>query len=239
MPITLTKIADNWDTLPTEQKQAAFDKVSVDAPMPSIEELRKISPFRIVRYCDNVDFLLGTTLTAIPKTQLVMPEGLLSITNYENINRVTIANTISGKGNCKMAVTVDNKTFQIYDKLKRQWEPITSMTADNLLAKGMSITDIEGLTKTEWGVITNNCKADGLGFAYALDITDSTDACKIDTLTMNVDMRGTWQGATLNTDYSYTYNNTLLTVTILQDGSYKINYPQCLEETPKIEKESR
>ena len=54
-----------------------------------------------------------------------------------------------------------------------------------------------------------------------------SDTCKTDNLTLQVDMKGSWQSALKGTDFNYGYPaNDQLKVVLLKDGSYKINYTE-------------
>ena len=64
--------------------------------------------------------------------------------------------------------------------------------------------------------------ASGLGIAMGIP---SSKVVSVDNLAMQVDMKGAWNHAVYGTDVTYGYtNNNVLTVKLLTDGSYKINY---------------
>lgn len=217
---SLVKSANNWASLSAVEKEEILKKASVT--MPSISELGKISPFKIISYADDSDFLgINYVLTGVPKDQVVLPANLLDISSYEGINSINIASTISPNAQCRLAVTTDNKTYQVYDAPAKKWKPIEA-TAPSMLKEGMTIGSLALINRAAWDLLTKD--ASGIGLAYCLSISEATDNCKIDTLTLNVDMKGTWVGAIHGTDYQYEYSNELLTVNILTDGSYKINY---------------
>ena len=89
----------------------------------------------------------------------------------------------------------------------------------------MSVADVSALTDTEWNMLVSYGVGDGIAFAYSLDITVDTDKAEIDELTLNAEMRGSWNKAFHGTDYTYGYPfYDQLSVKLLKDGSYKINY---------------
>ena len=166
--------------------------------------------------------ITNTTVTAIPKTQTVYPTKLIKTSPFEKLNSVSITATSSGAGDIKVAVTTDLTNYKVWDKVTLAWIDIPK---SDVATRGMSVSDVASLTDTEWNMLVSYGVGDGIAFAYSLDITADTDKAEIDELTLNTEMRGSWNKAFHGTDYTYGYPfYDQLSVKLLTDGSYKINY---------------
>lgn len=213
------KLADSWTALTDAEKKALFE--GTNYLKPSVDEIKSLGDFKCLVYSDNSDAKFK--LTGVPNDQLVLPSGLISMLSFDGINNISLANTVSTNGIIKMAVTLDKSIYYTYDSTNSKWNSI-SPTADDLLANGMAPTQIATVNRKAWDSLVGSSET--IGFAYLLSESAETDVVKVDTLTMNVDMKGSWVKATHNTDYTYAYTtNRSLTVDLLTTGDFKINYP--------------
>ena len=69
----------------------------------------------------------------------------------------------------------------------------------------MTPTQLSTLTSAEWKTLLGDDTT--LGIAYSLELSDTTDKADIDSLTLNVDMKGTWAKAMYGDEYTYAYSN--------------------------------
>ena len=212
------KLATNWSSKSDSDKLALIKAVK---NFPTISDLSTIGKFKVISMSGDTP-VTNTTVTAIPKTQTVYPTKLIKTSPFEKLNSVSINATSSGAGDIKVAVTTDLATYKVWDKVTLAWIDIPKT---DVATRGMSVADVSTLTDTEWNMLVSYGVGDGIAFAYSLDITADTDKAEIDELTLNAEMRGIWNKAFHGTDYTYGYPfYDQLTVKLLTDGSYKINY---------------
>ncbi|WP_110955225.1 LamG domain-containing protein [Anaerosinus massiliensis] len=126
--------------------------------------------------------------------------------------------------NIRFMVTTDLQHYKVFNFSTNSWEDIENF--DELKTVGISYDKMSSIQRDKWDELTvGNFK--GIGFAFLLgeELYESTAA--IDSLSMQVDMKGSWDKAIHGTDYIYGYpRNNLLRVTLKTDGDYKINYSE-------------
>lgn len=219
---SLLQIATNWSTLAAAEKKVLFD--SATSEMPNISSLSDLGAFKVVAFKENATDMIAPTcrLTAIATDHLVMPKGLIPIQNFEGIDKATLTITTSGQGSCKVLVTTDRTAYQSYDFATQAWKAVDHTDIAAVKANGIDAAQLTNIPRAAWDTLTAG--KDGIGFAYLPSIESTSDVCSVDELTLQVDMRGTWERAS-EADYTYAYpNNTTLRVTLKTDGDYKINY---------------
>ena len=215
---TFKQLATNWSSKSDNDKLALLESVK---DVSSVSELSTIGKFKVISMQETTP-VTNTTVTAIPKTQTIYPTKLIKTSPFEKLNSVSITATSSGTGDIKIAVTTDLSTYKVWDKVTLAWIDIPK---SDIATRGMSVSDVSALTDTEWNMLVSYGVGDGIAFAYSLDITADTDIAEIDELTLNAEMRGSWNKAFHGTDYIYGYPfYDQLRVKLLTDGSYKINY---------------
>ena len=207
-----TKLSDNWVALSNSQKAALFNSASGTDYITFASTLGDFK-FAIL---SKTNASPTCTITAIPQNQVVTPQGLISLSAYEQLNTVTVTKNIGGNGNIKMLVTPDLVKYYAYNN--GEWIEVSTA---NILTSGMSAAQIANITADAWSELITN----SVGFAYGLTMSSTFDVCNVDEITLTVDMKGTWKKAIHGTDYTYVYtSNTNLRVNLLTAGSYKINY---------------
>ena len=207
---TWTKLADNWESLTDDEKLDLFQNVTAD--MPSITDLQAMGKVKIVSLTGNKSIV---RVKGVPKRTVVLPKDVFSVDSFATINSMTLNCNLSGAGQVGVAVTKDLETYYIFDN---EWKVI-DVNNDAF----MTPTQLSALTSAEWKTLLGDDTT--LGIAYSLELSDTTDKADIDSLTLNVDMKGTWTKAIYGDEYTYEYFNKSLQVDILKDGSYKVNYP--------------
>ena len=215
MGYTWKKVADSYSTLTDAEKQALFDDTNyLHATEAQLKALGKVK----ILVDDDYDTKHKIKMTAVPNDQTVVPKKLISIKSIENIDSITIASTVGTNTDLRIAVTTDLTNYKSFDGTN--WINVT-----DIKAQGNTPTEINSISSADWDSLING--SDGIAFEYFLSITDETDTLNTDKLSMQVDMKGTWQSALKGTDFNYGYSaNDQLKVTLLTDGSYKINYTQ-------------
>jgi hypothetical protein len=155
---------------------------------------------------------------AIPKPQLVLPAGDIPLNNIRNIDYFKIYANTFAHGVIKIIASTDGgQTWVTWDKSR--FKTIDSNDLNEVKSEGMDINTFNALT-TEWNQIVTN----KIRFAYYLEINAITDVAQVDKLEIQFDILGKWKKAVHGTEYDYEYSNDNLKVSLLSDGSYKINY---------------
>ena len=237
------ELAANWANLTDTEKVTAIGSATGDSPLTTMETL---GTFRFAVYSENsgtstcvinetkilASFQVAVftmdestpscIMTAVPKDQLVVPDGLITLVDYDAINSVTMTQSASGNAAVRFAVTPDRETYYVYDPTEGEWASIPA-TAAGVLEDGMTSSEIAAVPAEAWAALTATSEA--VGFAYALSMTDSAETLYVDAVTLNVDMKGAWRAAIYGDEYAYDYpNNVSMRFTLYESGNWKINY---------------
>ncbi len=215
-------VISDWASATDSAKQAAFQSIIGEA---TFANLVLLGAFTI--YCYSTDNNAYTyTVTGTPaQKQLVMPRGLLALSQYEAIKGVSITHSVGTNSSIKIAVTPDLIHYYSYDFSANQWLELSgTITADLIYQYGIPIANLSLIPDEDFTSLMQSVNNE-LGFAYSLYQYDSTESCMTDELVLTVDAKGTWRKAVNGTDYRYDYTgNTEVTVTALTAGDYKVNY---------------
>ena len=238
------KLANDWTTLTDSEKETAFADATGDSPLSIMDDLetfsfaiyspypdtpvctvyeaQALSTFTALLYMPDNETTPTCTITAVPQDQLITPSGLISLVDYDTINSAVITAYTSGNAKIRYAVTADGSTYYVYDSTEEEWTAVAA-TAAGVIANGMTDADVAAIPTAAWTEFTS--ATDAVGFAYALSMTNTQETCYVDTLTLTVNMKGTWRAAVYGTEYTYAYpNNVSMVVNLLADGNWKINY---------------
>lgn len=142
----------------------------------------------------------------------------------DNFTPPTMQSTIDSS-DIRFIVTTDLGEYKTFNFGAENWEDINIEDLDAIKNSGIRYDEISNITREKWDELTE--LQSGIGFAFLLDQNLVSSPCAIDSLSMQVDMKGSWDKAVHGTDYKYGYpKNNLLRVTLLTDGDYKINYSE-------------
>lgn len=126
------------------------------------------------------------------------------------------------KSDIRYAFTVDGEKYLTYTT---DWVEIQP---DEIPTKGMTDLSVKAITTEKWHkLITKNdtIVTNKLGVAFSLSQTDSNSNVNIDNLALTVNQKGKWRQVRPMDYYLADFvDNETLDVTLLQSGSYKINY---------------
>lgn len=210
-------LATDWSSLTDAEKESLFK--GTNYKLPTIDELTALGKFKVAIY-DDYSTQHKYQMKAVPLNQVVKPVKLISTKSFNNIDSITIASSVSTDAVLKIAVTTDLKDYKVYNSSTGEWDVISDIETE-----GRIPSDIASIPSSAWGILLK--ESEGIGFEYFLSITNISDTCKTDNLTLQVDMKGSWQSALKGTDFNYGYPaNDQLKVVLLKDGSYKINYTE-------------
>lgn len=210
-------LATDWNSLTDAEKESLFKGTNYQ--LPTIAELTALGKFKVAIY-DDYSTQHKYQVKAVPLNQVVKPVKLISTKSFNNIDSVTISSSVSTDAVLKVAVTTDLKDYKVYNSSTGEWDVISDIETDGSLP-----SDIAAVPSSAWNILLK--ESEGIGFEYFMSIENISDVCKTDSLTLQVDMKGSWQSALKGTDFNYGYPaNDQLKVVLLKDGSYKINYTE-------------
>ena len=210
-------LATDCNSLTDAEKESLFKGTNYQ--LPTIAELTALGKFKVAIY-DDYSTQHKYQMKAVPLNQVVKPVKLISTKSFNNIDSITITSSVSTDAVLKIAVTTDLRDYKVYNSSTGEWDVISDIETE-----GRIPADIASIPSSAWGILLK--ESEGIGFEYFLSITNISDTCKTDNLTLQVDMKGSWQSALKGTDFNYGYPaNDQLKVVLLKDGSYKINYTE-------------
>ena len=210
-------LATDWSSLTDAEKESLFKGTNYQ--LPTIAELTTLGKFKVAIY-DDYSTQHKYQIKAVPLNQVVKPVKLISTKSFNNIDSITISSLVSTDAILKIAVTTDLKDYKVYNSSTGEWDVISDIETE-----GRIPSDIASIPSIAWDILLK--ESEGIGFEYFMSIENISDTCKTDSLTLQIDMKGSWQSALKGTDFNYGYPaNDQLKVVLLKDGSYKINYTE-------------
>ena len=209
---SLTNLTTNWNELTSSEKEALVESFS--AEIPSIQDLVSISPFRVLT--DDTS-LLNVKVTGQPNPQIIEPTSLINTGSVSTVQSINITNTITD-ATVKFAITTDLTTYKVYDATNSTWKISTNIEED-----GMSIAQINALTPEILALLDIS---NGIAFKQCFIATAENASAELSEISAVVDIDGSWTQSVHGTDYSVLYpNKTTMSVRLLTNGDYIINYP--------------
>jgi hypothetical protein len=159
---------------------------------------------------------------AIPKPTLIKASGDIQLADVANIDSFTLVSSATGAGVVKVILSNDlGATWMSFDG--SAWITVDSSNLADVKVKGLTPAQFNALTSSAWNQILGG--ANKVRFGYYLEIANIADVARTDSLVAQFDMKGRWKKAVHGVDYDYEYPaNTLLRVSILTDGGFKVNY---------------
>ena len=209
---SLTNLTNNWSGLSNTAKEALVS--SFDENIPSIQDLATISPFRVL--IDNTS-LSNVKVTGQPEPQIIEPTSLINTGAVSTIQSINITNTLTD-ATVKFAITTDLTTYKVYDAITSSWVVSTNIEED-----GMSIAQINALTPEILALLDIS---NGIAFKQCFIATSENALAELSDISAVVNIDGSWTQSVHGTDYNVTYpNKTTMSVRLLTNGDYIINYP--------------
>lgn len=163
-------------------------------------------------------------MIAIPTSRIIHPVSDITLVGVSGINSIKFTGEETNGGMVRMAISTDKgQSWKIWDNGSFVWSDIDISNETELRGFGMSMEMISNLTREDWDKLMQGIET--IRFAYYFEQDIYTDKAEIDQFEMNVEMLGAWSMAMPGVDYTYSYpSSTDLLVTLMTDGSYKINY---------------
>jgi hypothetical protein len=220
----LVKVADDWTALTDEEKIAIFDDLDEGDP-GEIEDIAALGSVRVYSYRED-EQRLNVSLKAVPPAKIILPEGLIPTGVFDAINFITFTGvfTAASGGFIKFAFTTDNETYKVYDG--SAWQ---TMAPGDFAAEGMTETQVGALDGAAFTALSAGASGIGIGFYISQEAAE--DNLRLDTLTINATLPGTWSAAVHGADFTYSFlqsaagaGSAIMSLTLTSAGTYKINY---------------
>jgi hypothetical protein len=162
------------------------------------------------------------TIEYIPEPQLILPTGNIDISSVENIDSIALTANNTGSSDLKIIISIDEGvTYKTFNG--SIWETVDHTNLTDVKSNGMTITELNALSSVQ--IMSLIGTSNKIRFGYYMEITDPSETCETDELSITFDMNGEWKKATHKTDYHYKYlNNTTLQIELFSNGDFKINY---------------
>ena len=219
-----TMLSSNWNTLTDENKAALFELTGNRVATSS--QPSGISPFYFVSFVAS-DSDQVYSYQGVPADQVVLPKELMDLGQCEKLNSITITATATGNASIKVALTNDGTNFKVFNG--SAWTTIDPTVA-NMTSSGMTVSAVNALTAAQLLLFTGDLveqpeNVSKIGFAYLLHMVDGSETCKVQSVSLSVDMQGGWQAMAPFADYAYSYPDpTHMSVTFAATGTYHINH---------------
>lgn len=207
-------LTDNWNSLTDADKIKFFDNTNkIKATKENLLSLKE--PFTILSYCSNKSRTTAS-INAIPNTQIIRSKEYISLKTYDCINKIDIIYKETNNSHIKILIQTDDEIYKTYKN--NQW---INCDINNINKDGLSPEQINNFTAEEW----NKLNADKILFVYSISLNSSNDEAYLDNISMNVNLKGIWRNTAPNDEYEYRYMyGDTLSIKLLKDGDYKINY---------------
>lgn len=216
---TFSLLSSSWSTEGDSSKIGFF--TSTNRAVATVQNLTTINPFSILSYSD----IPGPTtysVKAVPYDKLFIPKALISIQSLDGIDIMTPVYNSTGNAVIRFIITKDLITYYTYNFTTESWDVIDHTSLTTVKASGILASQLSTISRAKWDLMTTGA---GLAIGYLLAQESTTETNYIDSLAIQVDMKGSWDKAIHGTDYTYGYpQNNLLRVKLLTTGDYKINY---------------
>lgn len=217
---TLAQVSSDFSALSSSQKKDLF--LAAPNDLATLAQIQTLPTVKILAYKEE-EASMSCEMRAIAKDKLVAPQNLIDTSRYKGINKVTLTAALSGGAALKTIVTTDLNSYKTYKN--GAWQDIGPTDLAAVAANGIDYADLPNIPRAAWDTLLSGVNK--LGFAYLPTIAAVTDTCEVDELTLDVDLKGTWEMALPGTDYTYGYpDQSTLRVTIKTNGEYKINYAE-------------
>ena len=165
---------------------------------------------------------VSVVITATPSPKLILSTIDTDLNNpvmINNINSITLVNTLSGAGVIRVIVSPDSGvTWKTY--FNGEWIMVDITDLPAIKANGIMPGNLALINNNVWNALISSTMK--LRFGYYLEQGINTDIAKIERIVAILDMNGYWIKIP-TTDYFYQYNHANnLQVNLKSEGTYKI-----------------
>ena len=162
--------------------------------------------------------------TPLPK--LILAKNDITLSDNSNaVDGFTITGVNTNAGILKIIYSVDSGLT--WNSYKSSNEVVINISDFNdIKTNGMTIAEFNAVSRDYWSslLFSSTNTENKIRFGYYLETVTTSDAIYTDSLSIKLDMNGSWIIATLNTDYTFDYTNAnTAEVKLSANGDYRIN----------------
>lgn len=222
----ITKLSfAKWSSISDADKLTLLDRVAYD-DLPTVDQIKQVQtdPDKEVicyNYAPNSN-KPSIDIQKIDESQseIVYPTQLMDYSAIQaNLVNIFASGSIASTSNIRLAVTRDFNTYYTYNMTNNAWVPLDNKY--DVKTDGILLSALKDIPKAAW------IQFDLSKFAFSISLTKTyeADACQIDDIKLKVNLDSKWVKSIKGTQSKYQYvGATLLKVTFLEDGKYKVNY---------------
>ncbi|GED68095.1 hypothetical protein BRE01_17970 [Brevibacillus reuszeri] len=213
----------SWESVGTEPITdviaSSFGMTDVASFLPHLKKLENRSNIRII-VIKEIQGKTSASMEGVPKPKVVKMKNDISLLHSSNIDSIMLVGSRSGSGVVKVAISTDGG--EVWETNRGTgWETVDTTSLTDFKSRGMTIEEFNLVKDWLAKVGSRNI----LRLAFYLEQQTSADTAFVDTLSMQLDLKGSWDVATQGVDYKYGYNsNTNLRVLLMSNGDFKINF---------------
>jgi hypothetical protein len=222
----ITKLSfAKWSSISDTDKLTLLDRVAYN-DLPSINQIKQVQtdPNKdIVFYNyqeDTVKPNINIQKIDESQSEIVYPTKLMDYSNLQsNIVNIFASGSTASTSTIRLAVTRDMETYYTYNMTNNAWVPLDNKY--DVKTDGILLSALKDIPKAAW------IQFDLSKFAFSISLTKTyeADSCQIDDIKLKVNLESKWVKTIKGTQSKYKYvGATLLKVTFLEDGKYKVNY---------------
>jgi hypothetical protein len=160
-------------------------------------------------------------INALSNDQLILSNDNINLNDVNDINYFNLSIEKDYINDIRIIISIDNGSTWKYLN-SDSWLNINPIKQE-VKEKGIKIEEFNNISKQQWGNLLQD--SNGIRFGYYINQNSNNTNAKIGSLTLQGNLEGYWKHALKGTEYDYKYSfNNKITINIMSDGSYKINY---------------
>lgn len=218
--LTYDSVANSWADLGPATLTESYFKANGFSALPSVLKIQEVIPGDILYWTDDLSSIFSVSIGATLPAKLILAKNDINLASVEQINSMTLVSTSTANSKLKLILSNDcGLTYKSY--FNGLWVVVDVNDINDVKAKGMDKAAVNSLTKAQ----ILSIKTKTLRFGYLMDLDVSTSVLNTDAVSLNVDMKGSWDEAQSYVDYKAGYpNSSMINVRLLSNGDFKINY---------------
>ena len=153
-------------------------------------------------------------------SQIIYPTQFMNYVSMESyLYNIYASYSLSAAAIIRLAVTKDGETYYGYNFTNNEWVPLDHKS--DIITDGILVDNLKDIPRISW----IQFGLSKFAFGIALVKTRDDDTCSLNDITLKVSLTEKWIKANKTTQTKIKYvGPTMMKVTFLEDGKYKINY---------------
>ena len=223
---TVSKLSfTKWNDISISDKLTLLDMVEYN-DLPSVSQIKQIQtdPSKDI-ICLNYQTDTVKPSIKIEKidessSQIIYPTKFMDYGSMEGyLYNIYASYSLSAAAIIRLAVTKDGETYYGYNFTNNEWVPLDHKS--DIVTDGILVDNLKDIPRIAW----IQFGLSKFAFGIALVKTRDDDTCSLNDITLKVSLTEKWIKANKTTQTKIKYiGPTMMKVTFLEDGKYKINY---------------